>query len=182
LVRAWVILSSSAAPVSLIGGWSLAASRQPSGYDQARDTISALAARGATDRWIMTAALAVLGLCHIATASGLTEAGVAARLLLTVGGVATLAVAALPQPNPGHVPAATLGFVALALWPAVSAAPGRRACLSMTAVLLVVLGWLAVALHYGEWIGLSERVLAGAEALCPLTVAVVVGRQATVDS
>jgi hypothetical membrane protein len=170
-----VTVSSTAAPVSLIGGWSVAASRQPPGYDQIRDTISALAARGATDRWIMTAALATLGLCHLATAGGLTEVGVVARAMLGIGGGATVAVAALPQPNAGHVPAATVGFVALALWPACCQVPGRRVCLAMTVVLLVLLGWLGVELHDGEWIGLSERVLAGAEALCPLAVAALIG-------
>jgi hypothetical membrane protein len=177
-VRAWVTVSSSAAPVFLIGGWSVAASRQPSDYDQLRDTISALAARGASDRWIMTAALASLGLCHIATASGLTEAGLAARLLLSLGGAATVAVAVLPQPNAGHVPAATVGFVALALWPALSHSPAHLVRLGMTATLLVLLGWLAVELH-GEWIGLSERVLAGSEALCPLAVVALTGHRAT---
>jgi hypothetical protein len=166
--------------VFLIGGWSVAASRQRSDYDQLRDTISALAARGATDRWIMTAALASLGLCHIATAGGLTEAGIAARLLLALGGAATVAVAALPQPNAGHVPAATVGFVALAFWPGVSQTPARLVCLGMTTVLLILLGWLAVELH-GGWIGLSERVLAGAEALCPLAVVALTGRRTRTD-
>ena len=36
--------SATAAPVALIGGWTLAATRQPEAYDATRDTISALAA------------------------------------------------------------------------------------------------------------------------------------------
>ena len=41
----WV--SASLAPVAFIGGWTLAATRQPAAYDATRDTISALAAHGA---------------------------------------------------------------------------------------------------------------------------------------
>jgi uncharacterized protein DUF998 len=70
-MRRWVIGSSGLAPVALIGGWTWAAALQGPGYDSLRDTISALAARDATDRGVMTAGLAVLGLCHLATAAGL---------------------------------------------------------------------------------------------------------------
>ena len=73
-------------PLALIGGWSLAAARQPAGYDPVRDTISALAARDAADSWIMTTGLAILGVCHMATAGGLSEAGGTARALLAAGG------------------------------------------------------------------------------------------------
>ncbi len=170
-MRRWVVLSAGLAPVTLIGGWSWAAYRQPPGYNPIKDTISALAARGATDRWIMTASLAVLGMCHLATAAGLTDAGVRGRLFLAAGGAATVAVAVFAQPCAGHVPAATVGFVALALWPAASRAPGRGVRILASLVLVGLLGWLAVALEVGDLIGLSERVLAGAEACWPLVVA-----------
>ena len=165
------MVSAGVAPVALIGGWSLAASRQPASYHAVEDTISALAAHGATDRWIMTAGLAVLGVCHMTTASGLTEANISGRALLAAGGAATAAVAALPQPAAGHLPAAAVGFVALALWPAASRVPGPRAACMATAVLLVLLGWLAIELRRGHVVGLSERLLAGAEAFWPLVVA-----------
>lgn len=148
----------------------MAASRQPTSYDPVQDTISALAAHGAADRWVMTTGLAVLGVCHMATAAGLSEAGVGGRALLAAGGAATAAVAALPQPNAAHVPAATVGFVALALWPGASRVPSRRVAAMASAVLLALLGWLSVALRRGELLGLSERVLAGAEAFWPLIV------------
>jgi hypothetical membrane protein len=171
-MRRWVVVSAGAAPLALIGGWSVAAARQPAGYDPVRDTISALAARDASDSWIMTTGLAVLGVCHIVTAAGLSEAGVAARTLLAAGGAATLVVAAQPQPAAGHVPAATVGFVALALWPAVTAVPDRHVSRAASIVLVALLGWLAVELRGGHLLGLSERVLAGAEALWPLAVVV----------
>ena len=165
------MVSAGVAPVALIGCWSLAASRQPASYHAVEDTISALAAHGATDRWIMTAGLAVLGVCHMTTASGLTEANISGRALLAAGGAATAAVAALPQPAAGHLPAAAVGFVALALWPAASRVPGPRTACMATAVLLVLLGWLAIELRRGHVVGLSERLLAGAEAFWPLVVA-----------
>jgi hypothetical membrane protein len=170
-VRRWVIVSSSLAPVVLIGGWTWAAALQGPSYDSLRDTISALAARGAADRWVMTAGLAVLGLSHLATAAGLVEAGVAARSILAIGGAATLAVAALAQPSAGHVPAATVGFIALAGWPAASRLPRRRVGYGASLVLAGLLGWLAVELRGGDLLGLSERVLAGSQALWPLVVA-----------
>jgi hypothetical membrane protein len=171
-MRGWVVVSAGVAPFALIGGWSVAAIRQPQGYDPVRDTISALAARGAADSWIMTTGLAVLGVCHIATAAGLPEAGVAARALLAAGGAATIVVAAQPQPAAGHVPAAAIGFVTLALWPAASLIPDRRLARAAAAVLVGLLGWLAVELRGGHLLGLSERVLTGGEALWPLAVVV----------
>jgi hypothetical membrane protein len=157
--------------VALIGGWSLAQSRQPPAYDPIQDTISALAAHGAPDRWIMTTALAVLGVCHLVTASGLTESKPTGRALLALGGAATAMVALLPQPAAGHVPAATVGFVGLALWPAASLLPGRRSAYAATLALSALLGWLVIELRHGNLLGLSERILAAAEALWPLTVA-----------
>jgi hypothetical membrane protein len=176
-MRRWVLPSAVIGPVALIGGWSLAAARQPAGYDAVRDTISALAADGATDRWIMTTGLAVLGASYLATAAGLTDAAIAGRALLGVGGATTLAVAALPQPAAGHVPAATAAFIALALWPAVSRVPTPRAGLVATGALLALLGWLGLELDDGALLGLSERVLAGAEALWPLAVAAALSRR-----
>ena len=167
-MRDWVVASSAAAPVSLIGGWTWAATRQPAGYDPLRDTISALAARNASDRWIMTTGLALLGACHVLTALGFTDLGTVARLVLGAGGAATIVVAALPQPSAGHVPAATVGFVTLALWPASARWTPRREAVAATGVLLVLLAWLAYAAGSHHLVGLAERVLAGAQALCPV--------------
>lgn len=169
LVHTWALVSAGIAPVALIGGWTLAAARQPTGYSSVRDTISALAAGDATDRWIMTAALAIVGICYLVTAIGLTEATLLGRSLFALGGVATIVVAALPQPAVGHVPAATVAFVALAGWPAVSGVPSRGLSVGATAILVVLLGWFGLQLS-GGWLGLTERFLAGAESLWPLIV------------
>jgi hypothetical membrane protein len=173
-MRSWTLASATVAPVALIGAWTWAAARQPPGFDPVRDTISALAAHGAADRWIMTAGLTGLGLAHLASALGLTEIGPTARALLAGGGAATLVVAARPQPDAGHVPAATVGFVLLALWPAVVAGPGRRVGRVVSAGLLALLGWLAIELDTGTGLGLSERVLAGAQSLVPLAAAIAI--------
>lgn len=163
-------------PALLIGGWTVAQARQPAGYDSTRDTISALAAHGATDPWIMTIGLAGLGASYLLTAAGFEAAGPRARATLALGAVATLVVAASPQPAPAHVPAATVGFVALACWPALL--PRSFGSLRWLAlVLLAALGWFATALVVGSLVGLSERVLAGAEALTPIVV-IVAGRRA----
>ena len=173
VVRLSVAVPSGLAPVVLIGGWSLAAARQPPGYDPRRDTISALAARGATDRWIMTTALALLGLLYLAAAGGLTQTGVPARVLLAVGGLATIVVAAVPQPHAGHVPAATVAFLALAFWPVAVTGNARLIGAMTSVVLLALLVWLGIELHSGPLLGLSERALAGAESLTPLIIGAV---------
>ncbi|MET3805940.1 putative membrane protein [Nakamurella sp. UYEF19] len=169
-MRTYAVVSAAVAPVALIGGWIWAAARQPPGYDPISQTISALAARDATERWIMTAGLALLGLCHLVTAGGLTDAGRWGRALLAIGGAATVVVACLPQPASGHVQAAGVGFVALTLWPLVSRVPGHVVRIAVVVLFTAVLIWFATQLGGGSALGLSERILAGAQALWPLVV------------
>jgi hypothetical membrane protein len=178
----WALASAGTAPVLLIGGWTLAEARQPPGYDPIRDTISALAALGATDRWVMTTALAGLGACHVLTAAGLGPARSSGRVVLATGGVATVLVATFPQPVHGnsvaHTVAATVAFVALGAWPALAARRHsrtplltRRASAAATGVLLGLVVWFAAEIHGGQR-GLAERAAAGAQALWPLAVVV----------
>lgn len=169
-VRRWGVLSAALAPVLLVGGWQLAAARQPGGFDQVRRTISELAGLGATDRWVMTAGLAGLGVCHVLTALALRPAGVTGRLVLALGGVATVVVATAPLPASGssttHTVAATVGFLALTAW-VVLAFPRSRAAWAGGALLLAALLWFGAELG-GSQFGLSERVLSGAQAVAPL--------------
>jgi hypothetical protein len=169
-MRCWVWVSSGLAPLMLIGGWTLAQSRQPHGYDPMRDTISALAAHGAPDSWIMTAGLAGLGVSHVVTAAGFRVPGHLARAVLAAGGSATVVVAGSPQPSAAHVPAAAIGFLALAIWPAFVPRNSIRWGHWMTLALLAVLAWFAAALFTGKLVGLSERALAGTEALTPIVI------------
>lgn len=121
----WGVASSAAAPVLLIGGWTLAGALQRAGFDPVEGTISALAARDADSRWVMTAALAGVGACHLTTAAALRSAAPAGRAVLAAGGVGSLLVAAFPLPTGGgtsaaHTVAAGLAFGALSAWPALA--------------------------------------------------------------
>lgn len=166
-------VSAALAPIALIGGWTLAATRQPPSYDAVRDTISALAALDATDRGVMTTALVVVGASHLTTALALTAARPAGRVVLGAGGVAVIGVAIAAEPSAAHVPVATASFVALSLWPALSGLPTRRAGLAASVVLGGLLGWFALELG-GSRSGLAERVVAGVQALWPLAVVLAV--------
>jgi hypothetical membrane protein len=180
----WGLVSSAVAPVLLAGGWTLAAGLQPGGFDAVAGTISSLAAVGATDRWVMTLALAGAGACYVATGLALRPAARAGRLVLMSGGAATVLVAAFPETagDGGSLPHtvwAAVGFVALATWP--PAAGGRGpgvptwlrpgACACAAGVLLSLLAWFGTELvGGGRQVGLAERVLAEAEAAWPLAV------------
>jgi hypothetical membrane protein len=178
----WGLVSSAAAPVLLIGGWTVAADLQPAAFDPVSDTISALAAFGAADRWVMTAALAGVGLCHVTTALALRPLARPGRVLLGTGGVATVLVAAFPLPDDDggsmrHTLAAAVTFLALSAWPAVAWRRGARwpaparpgVALGAAAVLMGLLGWLGAELAADDGrVGVAERVTAGAQALWPL--------------
>lgn len=186
---AWALVSAAVAPVAMIGGWTLAAALQPS-FDPVRETISALAATDAATPWVMTAGLALTGVAHVVTAAGLRPLPRAARVLHAVGGLATLAVAALPVDvaSRPHGIAAGLGFGALALWPAAAWRPGTRGvrrrgvALGAAAVLsgllaLFVLELQGVTPDGGAATGSTERLVAGAQALWPLVVVVALRRE-----
>jgi hypothetical protein len=100
--------------------------------------------------------------------------------------VATVLVAAFPQPAHGnsvaHTVAAAVAFVSLAGWPLFAAArhsPGpllsRSASVAASCVLLGLVAWFAAEIHGGQR-GLAERAAAGAQALWPLAVAVTTRR------
>ena len=114
----WGLASSLAAPLILFAGWTIAASLQETSYDPVRQTVSVLAAHGATDRWVMTLALAAVGACDVMTGLALRPAAMAGRVVLIAGGISGVLVGANPETlgdssPPGHVLFAALGFVAL---------------------------------------------------------------------
>jgi hypothetical protein len=186
----WGLVSSAAAPVLLVGGWTVAAGLQPRSFNAIVGTISALAAEGAADRWVMTLALAGAGACYVMTGLALRPAAPAGRLILVTGGVATMLVAANPEPAGGggslpHTLWAAIGFLALAAWPLAArkrdpmlAAVLRPAVSASAAgVLIGLLVWFGAELiGGGRQVGLAERVLAGAQAAWPLAVILGGGR------
>jgi hypothetical membrane protein len=180
----WGVLSAAAAPVLLAGGWTVAAALQPGSFNQIADTISALAAHGAADRWVMTLAFLGVGACHVITGLALRPAAAPGRLLLMAGGVATALVAANPVTagrggSWPHTLAAAAAFIALSAWPLFG---GRRGpsvpallrpavCAGAGTALLALLVWFGAELSTGGGqVGLAERVAAGAQALWPLAV------------
>ena len=182
----WALATSLAAPVGLIGGWTLAAALRPDDFSSVTDTISALAALEAPHREVMTAGLVLLGLGHLGTAVALRPAALPGRLVLGLGGVASALVAVFPLPagdgsSSAHALAAGTGFAALSVWGALAARRARGGgvpwglrrgpAVTASVVLLGLVGWFVVEL-VGDTarVGLAERAAAGGQALWPLVV------------
>ncbi len=179
----WGVLSAAAAPVLLVAGWRLAAALQPASYNELTRTVSALASEGANDRWVMTLAFVIVGACEVAAALALRPAAPPGRLILIVGGMAGMLVAASPDHGGGgsvaHAFWAAVGFAALTVWPVGSCRRGPsvpwslRPGVSMvvSCVLVGLLGWFLMELiDEGGLVGLAERVMGTAQALWPAVV------------
>ncbi len=185
----WVVAAAGAAPVLLIGGFFGATAIQPASYNPVRDTISELAGKGATDSWVMTSALAGVGLCYLVAAIGLQPAGRVGRVLLACGGVAVLLIAVFRQPQRGYSLPHELAVIVAALtcctWP-VMASRRRHPALLLTrapsiaaaGVSLGLVAWYALESH-GALLGLAERFAAAAPPLWLLAVAVTTRRTVT---
>jgi len=130
-------------PTAFVAGWVVNGARTP-GYDPFVDAISRLAAEGAATRTTTTACFVVFGVLVPVWARTLAREldRPALRPVVTVAGLATLAVAALPLTaqggslqDAGHAAAALTGYVAMAATPLVAAGalpPGpRRASLAV---------------------------------------------------
>lgn len=177
------VLSAVSAVVALVGGWTWAAATQPGGFDQASESISALAASATPHRWIMTTGLVLTGLAHLVTAWGLEAARRTGRVLLAAGGVATLLVALLPLPSRtessgAHTVVATTSFLLLGIWPWFAARDGGAWALRVRVarVAAVVLTLAVASLGVGVagdsgLFGLHERVVAALTVVWPLVTA-----------
>jgi hypothetical protein len=179
----WGLVSSAAAPVLQVAGWTEAARLQPQPVDPVADTVSALAALGAADRWVMTLTIATVGVCYILTGIALRPAGRAGRLILAAGAAAGMLVTVNPQPahggSPAHALWASVGLAALAVWPAGAWRRGPEVpwglrpavCAGVVVVLAVLVAWFGLEVVTGAGhAGLAERVLGLAQAIWPLTV------------
>jgi hypothetical protein len=139
----------------------------------------------------MTTALLGVGVCHMTTAVGLAPAATAGRLLLGTGGVATVVLAVCPLSasgeSPMHMAAAAVAFTTLSLWPALAewrwGKPECGVSLIAASGLLGLLGWFGTE-YFSESlrIGLSERILAGAQAFWPLAAVLLAHRSKAVGS
>jgi hypothetical membrane protein len=182
----WGVVSAAAAPVLMVTGWTVAAGLQPHSFDQVSQPVSALAAVGATDRWVMTLTFLIVGACDVVTAFALRPARTAGRLTLMAAAVAGVLVALNPE-HPGtdmpvpHMIWAAAGCIALVAWPLAASRRGAsvpwalRPAVSAAAVvvLLALLVWFASELiAYGGQAGLAERIFGIAQALWPLAVVV----------
>jgi hypothetical membrane protein len=183
----WAAVAAGTAPVLLIGGFFIAASIQPASYSPVRDTISELAAPGATDSWLMTSALAGVGVCYLIAALGLNPARPAGRFMLVAGGTGTLLIATFRQPEHGysvpHELAVIVAASACCIWPFFASHRLHRALLltrgpsaAATGVLLGLAAWYALDSR-GALRGLSERCAAAAMALW-LPAVVITSRRA----
>lgn len=177
------------APVVVPIGSALAAAVQPPGYDPVRQSLSTLGRIGATDRWIMTATIVLLGAGYLAGALALHRTPVRGRIALGLGGAGTMFAGLFPQPETGssvwHMGAATIGWIAFVSWPLAVTRPsptsvlfGRRTGWLVTAAMLVLLGWFFVQLRTGgAHLGLSERVLILAQTIWPMVVVLALRRE-----
>ena len=183
-VSGWAVGTALLAPVVLVGGWLVAGALQPISYSPMRQTMSVLAGHSGTDRWVMTAALLLVGSCQIATGAGLTGIRMPARILLILTGLSTLGIAASPEPatgpTPRHLAFAVSCVVTTAVWPILVAWGGPKrswilsvySCAMVTVVFAVLSFWLLIAARDGGGdLGLVERLTSAAQGLFPLVVA-----------
>lgn len=183
-VPGWAVGTALLAPVVLVGGWLIAGALQPASYSPMRQTMSVLAGHSGTDRWVMTAALLLVGSCQIATGAGLTAVRMPARILLILTGLSTLGIAATPEPATGptsrHLAFAVSCVVTTAVWPVLVArrAPAQPwivsvyGCATVTVIFAGLSCWLLIAARDGGGdLGMVERLTSAVQALFPLVVA-----------
>lgn len=178
------MVSAVAAPVVMVTGWSVAAALQPRPFDSVAEPVSALAAVGAADRWVMSLTFVMVGACVFVTGLALRPARAPGRLILMAGAVAGMLVAANPE-HPGtsfplpHMICAAVGCAGVVAWPAgacrrgTAVAWGLRPVVSAGAVvvLLALVAWFGVELVIGGGLaGLAERLFGAGLTLWPLTV------------
>jgi len=178
----WAVASTALAPLVMFAAWLVAEALQPPSYSPLHSSISGLAALGATDRWIVTGALLLVGPCYFVTAAGLPGVRAAARIVLVVAGICSVGIAVSPQPvngsNPEHLVWTSLGAAAITVWPAFTAsrAPSpplilrHRSAAAVTVVFLVLSTWLVAETQHGSALGLTERLVSGVQITWPFIV------------
>jgi len=190
LVSRWAIVCAGLSPALLTVAWLAADVLQPAFYSPMRQTISALAGQGGTDRWLMTGALFLVGGCHLATAAGLTSVRWPARILLIIAGLCSIGIATSPVsadgPTSPHLAWTALGAVTIAIWPAAAGwrttqrpvIVSARGSAIVTMMFVALLGWVVVEARYGSDLGLAERLTSSIQTSWPFVVALTLRRAA----
>jgi hypothetical protein len=182
-----VLVCAGLSPVLLVGAWLVGDALQPGSYSPIRQTVSVMSGYGGTDRWLVTSALFVVGVCYFVTAAGMTVLGLAARLGLAVAGVASVGIASCPEPAHGttiqHAVFTGIGAITIAVWPALvvrrkapsSTLVGVRVAAVVTVVFVGLLAWLVLEAWDAGSVGLAERVVSSIQICWPFVVAVAIG-------
>jgi hypothetical membrane protein len=133
-------------------------------------------------RWLITSALLGVGICNFVTGLALRPAAEAGRILLILGGVCSMLIAAYPQHqhsgSPEHEVLSFLGVVLMTIWPVAASRrdPDAPTCLQPRVAYLAVLVnlgllvWFTAELFNGPELGLAERAVTVDQSLWPLAV------------
>ena len=187
-VPVWAIVSAGLSPLLIVGGWLVADQLQPASYSPVRQSVSVMAGHGGSYPWVMTSALFVVGACYLVTAAGMRGFRPPARILMIIGGLSSIGIAASPEPvhgsTPQHLAWTALGAATIAIWPVFSSGRGSSRPLLMTArgsaivtaVFLALLGWLIIETQAGSLLGLAERLDSSIEICWPFVIALVLWR------
>ena len=186
-VERWVLTCTALLPVTLTAGWLLGDTQQRGDYSPVRQTVSVLSGYAATDRWIVTGALYLVGLGYFLTAYGLTAVRPAARVGLVVAGAAAIGVASLPEPAHGssmpHAFCTAVGAATIAIWPALVArrdplalgGVGIRVSVVASVVSVGLFFWTAIEIR-GTALGLAERLSSSLQLCWPFVIALALRR------
>lgn len=119
-------------PVAFVSAWAVGGLRMPD-YSPVHDAISRLAAVGSPERALMSTGFVVYGVAVVVGGLAVRSSIIGrAWPAVVVNGLATVAVAALPLDvsttgDQAHGVAATVGYISLALVPALAAGPLAQA-------------------------------------------------------
>ena len=147
-----------AGPASFVGAWVVGGLLRDDGYDPLHDAISRLAEVGAPTQPLMTAGFVTFGVLVPVWARELGRRweSPALRAVVTVAGLATLGVAALPVTQEGgtlqdalHAVAAGTGYLAMAATPLVAAPLLRRRGRTRAAAASVAVGLVSAGCLVG---------------------------------
>ncbi|MDH6423162.1 DUF998 domain-containing protein [Aurantimicrobium minutum] len=176
-------------PIQSVVGWSLSAALWP-GYDPITQTISELASPESPVRYIQSSFFLLGALIDIVVAWKFTVLAKPARVLIFLGGLATIGLTIFPTPLVGvsepHRVFATLSFVIFSVWPVFGMRftrewpPIVRPLASIVATLAlgaIAIGFLSVwtnpEIHTA---GLWERVVTTSQAIYPALVIILTWR------